>query len=427
MPISIFASEKQDVLILHSYHPKYAWTADIQKGYEASLYKNFPDANYHIEYMDTKQLFTPEYLRALTQLYKQKYNDTTIDVILSSDDNALNFLLENRTTLFPNVPIVFCGVNYFNPQKIEGHTNITGVNEEAGVEESINLALSLHPYTKNILVINDNTTTGKIIHKKLLQYFETHQGGYNVQYLNTATPDEMLKTIEKYDASDTILFYTLFFRDRHGKQYEVGDVISRLQKETAIPIYGTWSFSLDHGIIGGYLTDGKQQGIQAGTLATQILNGTDVNAIPVIEDTPKKYMFDWNYFHMYGLEESDVPSESTFINKPASFYEVHRSVIHSFGITVLLLFLIILALVLFILKRKQKVSLLNTFNKKLTQEVEERTAELKNEMEARKKEHEALLEKNEELEKFSKIVVGREEKMIELKEKIKELTSRLQK
>ena len=42
--------------------------------------------------------------------YKLSYTEP-YDIIITSDDNALNFALEHRAELFPTIPIVFLGVN----------------------------------------------------------------------------------------------------------------------------------------------------------------------------------------------------------------------------------------------------------------------------------------------------------------------------
>ena len=116
---SVHADEQKKVLVLHSYHIGYPWTDRVSEGIAALLGE---DENVEIffEQMDTKRHHDKPYPDRLLQLYRDKYEDIPLDVIIVSDDNGLNFLLKNRGNLFPGVPVVFCGINNFTDSRIAG-------------------------------------------------------------------------------------------------------------------------------------------------------------------------------------------------------------------------------------------------------------------------------------------------------------------
>jgi len=93
-------------------------------------------------------------------LYKYKYGNQTFDLIISSDDNAFNFLREYREDLFPGTPIVFCGVNNLEAPNLIDRDVFTGIIELHSLRETIDLALRLHPGTRQIIFVVDNTPTG---------------------------------------------------------------------------------------------------------------------------------------------------------------------------------------------------------------------------------------------------------------------------
>ena len=347
----VYADDEINILVLHSYTLDYDWTNTIHTGIENTLHASFPEAQIIVEEMDTKRIYTEEYMDSLLKKYKEKYESVQFDLIISSDDNALTFVLENRDELFPDVPYIFCGANYFKPARIEGYKNITGVNEEAGFEEGINIALSFHPDIEHIIIINDTTTTGTIINNEIKNYLPRLKSKYTVEVLDNFTVPQIVDTLKLYDASNSLIYYTLFFRDSEGVNYVVGDVLSILSKETDIPIYGTWDFSLGYGIVGGYLTTGGQQGRQAGELGIRVLNGEDINTIPVIMDTPKEFMFDWEQLIAHNIDLGIVPERSKIINKPPTYFQ--ENVILLRGLISLFCFLLAVLLAkLFIFKRK---------------------------------------------------------------------------
>ena len=91
--------EKQRVLVINSYSHGYKWTDNIVRAIQDE-FKDNPNVIVHIEYMDTKMVGNKDHLEQLSQLYQSKYADHTIDVIISSDDDALEFLREYRDQLF---------------------------------------------------------------------------------------------------------------------------------------------------------------------------------------------------------------------------------------------------------------------------------------------------------------------------------------
>lgn len=67
------------------------------------------------------------------------------DVVIGADNQALEFLVANRSSLFAGVPIVFCSVDDYSPDMLKGQRDITGVTGELDFEGTISLARRLHP------------------------------------------------------------------------------------------------------------------------------------------------------------------------------------------------------------------------------------------------------------------------------------------
>ncbi len=323
------------VLVLHAYHTGYKWTDDIMRGIESNLilHRSLGDAEggryaggaieLHVEYMDTKRIYNPTYLATLVELYRHKYQDLPLDAIISSDDNAFNFLLEHRETLWPRVPVVFCGVNYFKSTRLEGHTGFTGVNETVDIRASLDLMLDLHPKTERIVIVNDMTTTGRSIHPYVMDVMPDYQDRVEFVYLDDESMDEVLETVGTL-APDSLVFFISFFRDGTGQFFEFDESISLVAEASAVPIYGVWDFNLGYGMVGGKLASGYYQGEAAAQLARRILQGEDVGEIPVIQESPNRYMFDYIQMQQFGLHPRDLPEGSIILNRPMTFYEQYK-------------------------------------------------------------------------------------------------------
>ena len=143
MPGSALALDSRHILLLNSYEQNMTWVTDITRAVNDVLQPEDNNLLMHIENMDTKRINSREYMLSLAALYRVKFKDIKFAIILVSDNNAFDFLLEFRDSLFANVPIVFCGVNFFHPSQIAGRKGITGVEEIFDFIGTVNIARKL--------------------------------------------------------------------------------------------------------------------------------------------------------------------------------------------------------------------------------------------------------------------------------------------
>src|SRR4051812_38729134 len=161
VPQDAHAARAPLVLVLNSYHPQYGWTEELVRGVRDDL-AALPPENLHIEFMDARRMVDDaKYLDLLAAVYQHKYGRLRPDVIISSDDSALNFLLDRRDTLFPGVPVVFCGINSRAPEELEAVPNMTGILEGLDVAGNLRLIERLHPDARRVVLLADRTSLGQ--------------------------------------------------------------------------------------------------------------------------------------------------------------------------------------------------------------------------------------------------------------------------
>jgi len=112
------ANHIKNILVLHSYHKGLGWTDNITRGIESTLAKGgFPYELFY-EYLDAKRIDDKQHIENLARLFKHKYKNRHLDCIILSDDFAFTFVLRYHDEIFPETPVVFCGVNYFKDSMI---------------------------------------------------------------------------------------------------------------------------------------------------------------------------------------------------------------------------------------------------------------------------------------------------------------------
>jgi ABC-type uncharacterized transport system substrate-binding protein len=255
------ALERKNVLILNSYHQGFKWTDDITRGIITAMNPIRPETRFYIEYMNTKWANEERYFKELSRLLAIKYAKTRFDLIVCSDTDALEFLLDHRDEIFGKIPVVFCGVNYFKDEDLQGKPLFTGVSETADLKESLDLTLRLHPGTKEIFVINDNGTPGRKVRDQLEKLVPLYWGKVRFTFAESANLDKIVADVAELPP-DTLIFYAFFYGDPALRFYENIESISRISEHARVPIYGTWDFNLGFGIVGGKLTSGYPGRVQ---------------------------------------------------------------------------------------------------------------------------------------------------------------------
>lgn len=370
----------KSVLVLHSYYKGFRWTDDEGRGIDSVLLPVLGASNIYVEYMDTKRFFGPGSVEHFPDVYRRKFTSHHFDVIVATDNNAFDFLREYRDRLFPNTPVVFCGVNYFKQEDLDGHRLFTGVSEEADVRDTLDLALRLHPETTQIYVVNEMTETGQTVHDEVVKLMPYYAGRVRFTFLEDYSMPNLLATLKALPA-DSLVFYSFFSHDKTGRFFEYDQSATAIAGASAVPIYGAWDFNLGYGMVGGKLISGFYQGVTAGKIALRVLRGENPDSIPVVRftaDRPNRYMFDYAQLRRFGIPLSALPKDSVIENMPESFFRRHW--IESLAGAGLLLFLIVMnsILVLNVRRRKAAERALRNQQEHLEELVTNRSAQLEN-------------------------------------------------
>lgn len=375
LPPPAHAVQKNNVLILNSYHQGYKWTDDETQGILSGLAPLRGNLNFYIEYMGTKWMTGTQYFEQLRDTYRRKFQKVRFDVILATDNDAFDFLRFYRDDVFGKVPVVFCGVNWFRDEDLRGYALFTGVNEDADIPATLDIMLKLHPRTKRIYFVIDSTTTGRIVHEKVLEIFPQYRDRVAFNFLENMEMEKILDTVANA-TDDSLVLLTVFQQDKSGVFFEFSDSTNLISQASKVPVYGIWDFNLGFGIVGGMLTSGHAQGSSAGALALRILKGESPDTIPVIKKSPNKYMFDYRQMERFGISRSDLPEGSTVINEPASFYQVNKGLVWGGIAGMAGLTGVVFILLVNIQRRKRAEESLRRARDGLEVTVQERTADL---------------------------------------------------
>ena len=232
-------NQTKKVLIINSYHKGFPWTDNIVSGIESVLKSEINNIELTVEYMDTKSIpYEAGYKKVLYDSYSYKYKNHKFDLIIVSDDNAFNFLREFSTDLFPDIPIVFCGLNNSEAPSLVNPNIFTGILETLSHEATIDLILDLHGETKKIMLIVDTTPSGNYRWNQIKPSLINYEDIEFTRISDEFSISEIENILGQLPNDTAVIFFTLY-RDKTGEYLSLKEGVTRITEASSRPVYTT--------------------------------------------------------------------------------------------------------------------------------------------------------------------------------------------
>jgi len=338
-----------EILLLQSYNKGLKWTDGISQGVE-DIMKKHPQYELTTEYMDSKKIESENYFAELLDLYKKKFKHRSYNAIIVADNYAYDFVTKYHRELFPNTPVIFCGVENFNKSEITPYLKqyVTGVVEYKDIRKNLELIYQLFPALKMVYTISDDAYSSLAIKDQIINESNHFKDKFRVIFDNKIDFNTIDAKIAKLPKHSAILF-TSFYRDMYGAYVPYYKLNAFFQR-SRFPVFALNKIHIGEGIIGGYMVNPYEQGSLAAKKAFEVIKGKRPSSIP-ISIPANNYFFDNLVLKKFGISLGDVPNPSEIVNGVDSFYEKHRKFVENAFALMPLLLLLTTILVLNIIKR----------------------------------------------------------------------------
>lgn len=351
----VFADSLKEVLIINSYHFGLSWTDESTRAeIETIKGKYGDDVRFYIEYMDWKEHPTMQSMDLFESMMYEKYNERTFELIIASDDAALAFVLEHRTSLFEGIPIVFHGVSESSFNDMAKEINgLTGILEIVDIRSTIEVALQVNPEMKTFYIVHDQTESGKAMGEAASEEIKRWFPELEAYIITNHTVDDIVEFAGTLTNKDSILM-TAYYTDISGRNINFEDMVLKVSQSTEAAVFSLYDFAIGNGALGGNMLSAKMIGERAGEVANRILDGESPESIPLVRENIHLNAIDYEAAEKFGIDFERLSEDIMIINRPISKFELYREVIMvSVGVVSLLtVFLVILA---YALKRTVKL------------------------------------------------------------------------
>ncbi|MCT4634362.1 MAG: EAL domain-containing protein [Firmicutes bacterium] len=338
--ISFADNLEKRVLYISSYSPSFVTFDEQLSGIKSVLGEDYI---IDVEFMDTKRFYTDENIDNFYRSLKYKLdNQDAYDGIIVGDDNGLNFVMEYQEDLFDEIPIVFLGVNdLVNAKLASDKSHVTGVVEKASYYDTIRIAQRINPLAEELVIITDNTVSGKSDLKNLLGIIpEVKDLEYRLLDTSNITFEEMCNEIRALD-NRSILLLSSLYGDVTGKRISFDEGLQMIIENSRIPLYHPYNHGMGDGVLGGRIVSHYEQGKTAAQFMQRVFKGEDISKIHYANQSPNKYIFDYDVMKKFSISKDIIPEDAVLIN-----YEVPLIIKY---LKIVILTIIVISIELFII------------------------------------------------------------------------------
>ncbi len=316
------SSQRKSILLLNSYHLGFAWTDTQVEGILAELRGSDLGPDLFIEHMDALRQRTP-YPDDVERAYLEaRYQGRKFDLVMTTDDDALAFVVRHHARLFPGMPVVFSDAAAVDIEGLRKTIPVTGVRERLDVRATLELARRLRPLARQIVVFANRGDRGSGV-RHARDALDKLQPGIPIVVHEDLKLDEIAATAAALSADD-IVFPLASALDERGVWHDHTDVIVRIGEVSRAPMFDITGHRVRRGLtLGGRVEDGLEVGHMAARLALRILRGEDAARVPV-EEGPLVNLFSYAQMQRHGIAAASLPAGHTIVGKPPSLYEQHR-------------------------------------------------------------------------------------------------------
>ncbi|MGB4659506.1 MAG: EAL domain-containing protein, partial [Mobilitalea sp.] len=382
-------SSRKNILIIHSYNQGFLWTDELHRGIIEKLPSD--QYNFYTEYLDAYRINpTDPYKIEIIKEYSKK----DISYIVVTDNPAFDLMLSLQEDYFPNIPILFAGVNGGIPNGMNV-ANVTGILQNVDYEALLLWIADALPNITDILICGADTDTTKGTYAQIssaLENINSDKLGFTLHLITIEDYNEQLAIIKSYDSSTTALYTAGSFGVLDHQQYT-----DMLSSNTDMPTFCGVSTSISGKVIGGFVVSPYVHGSIIGDDLLRLEKGTSIASIPIIDTPVQEIVFNYNGLKEYHISESSLPKNGSILNKPRTIFVLSTYqmllIIVIFG----LLIIIISALLIIIRIRRISNIELNQVNKELSAnklDLEINSAKLMNSQEELSRNYALLIDSN---------------------------------
>lgn len=251
------------------------------------------------------------------QYLEEKYADQQVDVVVVVGLKALAFARENRS-LFGN-PAIVAAVT--RRDQMAESDNITGLQGESWIAQTIDLALGFRPGTKQVVVIDGVRGNQGDIQAEVERHWATRRGPTELVYLRDLTMSDVLARVATLPEHSVVLFVRQTIRNR-SQNIDPFEALSLVTRASRVPVFSQMEEYVGHGVVGGSVWRFEGDARRMAAMAGQLASGQTAREVPPGQLT-FGVLLDWRQLQRWHVTASQIPPDAAIRFKELTAWDLY--------------------------------------------------------------------------------------------------------
>ncbi len=289
---------------------------------ERALRQELQGNLYHYsEHVDTMLLDDASYVRDVHNLLRSKYRGRPIDLIFVRGDVAVDFVLKQRASFFPEIPVVF-----LTADPVPVMPNSTGIVTPIRQRIVLETALRVQPDTRHVAIVAGSSAYDQYYVRSAREEFKPYEDRLTFTYLTGLPMRELLSRVSTLPPHSIILFMGVT-QDGEGRLFLPQEMLESVSTAANAPTYGWNALGMGHGLVGGRMNTPEVAAQRMAALGLRVLKGERAEDIAVTEIDSTTTQFDWRQLRRWNISETRLPPDSTILFREPGPWELYQSYI----------------------------------------------------------------------------------------------------
>ena len=323
---ALVAAQDKTVLVLYSNSRLLPANVEADRGLRASIVSTGSRrVQLFDEFLDEPRFAGPDYSKTFGAYLAGKYASRRPDVIVAAGATALEFLLDRRATLFPQVPIVHL---FVVRSQLAAHQplprDVVGVPFEPAFAPTIEQALRWHPRVRRLVIVIGASAQDREWEPLLRRAAAGYQARVSAEFLIGLPFETLLKRLAELP-NDAVVVTAGYFGDADGRAFIPRDSVEAMASRATVPVYTPIAPLMGTGTVGGYMAPVDAIAWQAGTTVNRLLDGAAPTGFGPPDTIPSALHVDWRQIQRWGIDPRSIPRDAVVHFRSPTFIEEHRN------------------------------------------------------------------------------------------------------
>ena len=190
---------------------------------------------FYSEFLDVARFGSEAHAVRQADFFQQKYAERPPDLIICAGQAALTFLVNHRSTLSTEVPVVAHGAIEQRVLEDVPDPRIVGVPNPPRFTSTLELALALHPQAQEVAVVAGATPRDRVFADTARRALEPFKDRLRIRWL-TNQSIEALKGELASLSDQTVVLYVTLFGDGSGNSFLPPQALEQFAPASRAPI-----------------------------------------------------------------------------------------------------------------------------------------------------------------------------------------------